>query len=240
MKPKGERQESCIIAIQQAYSMRITEEQRSLNQKLHEKDTNYGNRYDGAGIATNITKAISRMNELGACSSILDYGTGKGKLVERMRNELKEEIIVDGYDPAVEKWEKFPKRKYDLLTCLDVLEHIELDSIDNVLDDIKNLTENFAFIVIDLQPAVKTLNDGRNAHILLAPSDWWIGKLSQRFSCVAAFPVMHMRGLAQKLVIGVSNKRTQLTLMYSFLIKLNIFDYTMNGGPLGTYKKIKK
>ena len=44
--------------------MRITEEQRSLNQKLHEKDTNYGNRYDGAGIATNITKAISRMNEL--------------------------------------------------------------------------------------------------------------------------------------------------------------------------------
>ena len=59
-------------------------------------------------------KAISRMNEL-ECSSILDYGTGKGKLVERMRNELNEEIIVDGYDQQLKRG-KF-RRKYDLLTC---------------------------------------------------------------------------------------------------------------------------
>ena len=35
---------------------------------------------------------------------------------------------VDGYDPAVEEWSLRPENKYDIITCLDVLEHIELSN----------------------------------------------------------------------------------------------------------------
>ena len=231
---------SSIITREGVDFMRISEQQRALNQKLHDKDINYGNRYDGAGVATNITTALTRMNELGICSSILDYGTGKGKLVERLRTELNDNIRVDGYDPAVNQWEKLPESPYDIVTCLDVLEHIEIESIDSVLDDIKRLTSVFTFLVIDLQPAVKRLEDGRNAHILLAPIDWWTSKISQRFSCIATLPIMHKRGLIQKLVVLGSNKRSIVPLMYGFLNKLKIYDYTMNGGTLGTLVKTKK
>ena len=45
-----------------------------------------------------------------------------------------------GYDPAVDEWESKPDEPADILSCLDVLEHIEVSSIDEVLNDIHKLT----------------------------------------------------------------------------------------------------
>ena len=210
----------------------ISEEQRRLNQALHQQNQNFGNRADGAGVAANLPMAVKRMHELGICESILDYGTGKGKLVERLKSELPETISVAGYDPAMPEYCKKPDKKVDILVCLDVLEHIEMQSIDAVLNDIKNLTDKFCYLVIDLQPAVKKLSDGRNAHILLAPADWWVNKLNQLFPCIASFPIFHDAGIPQKIVIACSHENKYLSLMYSFLIKLNVFEFTMKGGVL--------
>ena len=121
------------------------------------------------------------MNDFGACNSVLDYGTGKGKLVERLKRELPDSIKIMGYDPAVEEWKEKPNEPVDILVSLDVLEHIEMESIDAVLKDIARLTKNFCYLVIDLQPAIKKLADGRNAHILLAPPEWWVTRVSQLF-----------------------------------------------------------
>jgi len=215
----------------------ISEEQRALNKALHAQSDQFGNRADGAGLAGNLPVALRRMHELGICNSVLDYGTGKGKLVHRLRQELPSSILVDGYDPAVEAWETKPGKPFDILTCLDVLEHIEMASIEAVLQDIKSLTRHFCYLVIDLQPAVKTLADGRNAHILLAPPEWWVSRIAQLFPCQASFPVMHTRGLPQKLVIAATEQRQLLPLMYSFLIKMKLFDFAMSGGPLSSNKK---
>jgi hypothetical protein len=217
----------------------ISDEQRALNKALHAQDDQFGNRADGAGMAQRLPIALKRMHELGTCNSVLDYGTGKGKLVYRLREELPKSIITKGYDPAVEAWESKPKEPSDILTCLDVLEHIEMSDIDAVLRDIKSLTRQFCYLVIDLQPAVKRLADGRNAHILLAPPEWWIARVAQLFTCQASFPVMHVRGIPQKLVIAATDRPQILPLMYGFLIKMEIFNFTMNGGTLGTVKKVK-
>ena len=211
--------------------MEISNAQLKLNQSLHHKDTSFGNRYSAPG-ARNLPLALSRMHEIGLCSSVLDYGTGKGKLVTRLKKELPNSIKVDGYDPAVEAYSKKPTEAVDILTCLDVLEHIEMSSIDAVLMDIKQLTNKFCYLVIDLQPAVKQLADGRNAHILLAPSDWWISKLSQLFTGVCAFPLYHKVGLPQKLAIACTNHNSSLQDMYLFLIKLRVFENTLTGGVL--------
>lgn len=219
----------------------ISDEQKALNRALHENNSNFGNRHDGAGFAgESLTKALIRMHELGICNSFLDYGTGKGKLVHKLRAELSSGINVLGYDPAVDEWETKPDKPVDILSCLDVLEHIEISSIDEVLKDIHSLTRRFCYLVIDLQPAVKKLNDGRNAHILLAPQDWWTGRIAQFFACQASFPVFHTSGVAQKLVVAAAQNPTDLPYMYGFLIKLKIFDMKMGGGPMGHLKVKKK
>ena len=210
----------------------ISEQQKALNKALHQQNDNFGNRSDAAGLATRLGLAIQRMHEMGKCNSVLDYGTGKGRLVDRLRKELPGKVKVTGYDPAIEKYSQRPKDAADILTCLDVLEHIEMSSIDAVLQDISKLTNRFCYIVIDLQPAVKKLADGRNAHILLAPSDWWITKFSHLFSCICAFPLHHKAGLPQKLVIACTNDNSSILDMYLFLIKLRIFDIELSGGVL--------
>ena len=211
----------------------ISTQQRELNAALHQHNNTFGNRDDAAGLATRLPEALRRMHELGICNSVLDYGTGKGKLVQRLRAELPAAIQVQGYDPAMPEFAQRPSKPVDILTCLDVLEHIEMTSIDAVLREIHALTRQFCYLVIDLQPAVKTLADGRNAHILLAPPEWWTSRLAQLFPCITAFPVYHESGLAQKLVIGAAHKPETLTLMYAFLIKLNVFGLRMQQGVLG-------
>ena len=172
------------------------------------------------------------MHQIGLCSSVLDYGTGKGLLTERLRRELPESIRVTGYDPAVDKWSERPKHPHDILTCLDVLEHVDVGTIDATLKDIQHLTNLICYVVVDLQPAVKKLSDGRNAHILLAPGEWWISRFSQLFPCIAAFPIKHKSGHDQKIVIVCAKETVNVPHMYSFLNKLNVYGLSMRGGSL--------
>jgi len=215
----------------------ISDEQKKLNKKLHDSRKDFGNRADGAGVAGRLPEALIRMKEYGVCNSFLDYGTGKGKLVKHLRNKLNSDILIDGYDPAVDEWDKKPKQAYDIVSCLDVLEHVELLSVDAVVDEITELTNNFCYIVIDIQPAVKTLDDGRNAHILLAPPDWWVQKFSARFSSVASFPIYHKSGFKQKIVIAGTNKINITSIMYGFLQKMRVMNFVMSGGVLSMNQK---
>ena len=213
-------------------SKAISNEQATLNRALHESDDSFGSRPDAGGLTSNLVPAINLMAQLGICSSLLDYGTGKGRLVKYLRSKLPDNILVNGYDPAVDRWLEKPNHSSDILTCLDVLEHVESESIDAVLSDIKALTSNFCFLIIDLQPAIKRLSDGRNAHVLLAPCDWWISRISQHFSSVAAFPLLHTIGAPQKLVVAASTNPAISPYMYSFLSKMNLFKVQMSGGLL--------
>ena len=211
----------------------ISDHQLALNQSLHQVDPNFGNRSSGPG-AERLPLALLRMHEKGLCSSVLDYGTGKGLLVERLRRELPEAVKVMGFDPAVERWSTRHEEPFDIVTCLDVLEHIDIDSIDAALQDIKRLTKLFCYVIIDLQPAVKRLADGRNAHVLLAPPEWWVSRFSQNFSCLATFCIRHERGNHQKVVIAGTQHPALLPHVYSFLNKINVYKLICTTTKKGT------
>ena len=203
-----------------------------MNAKLHEENEKFGNRTNAAGLATHLPKALTQLHKEGLCSSFLDYGTGKGALIRRLEDELTSKITVRGYDPAVEKYSSRPTEAFDILTCLDVLEHVEMNNIQEVLTEICVLTKYFCYLVIDLQPAVKTLEDGRNAHILLAPPDWWLSKISQLFPCTTCIPIMHRAGLPQKVVIAACHQAKYAPYMYQFLVTLKINKMELSGGIL--------
>src|SRR5262249_17383902 len=73
----------------------------------------------------------------------------------------------------------------DLVACTDVLEHIEPECIGAVLDDIASLVRHLVFLVIATQPAKKTLADGRNAHLIQEPVQWWAPPLMRRWDTIA-------------------------------------------------------
>ena len=133
--------------------MSISDEQLALNQGLHKSDPSFGSRVQAAGIAAYLPLALFRMHGTGMCSSVLDYGTGKGMLVDRLRAQLPD-TIYRGFDPAVPKWSNKPNSPADIVLCLDVLEHVERKSIDDVMSEIQ-IPRLFCLVVVDLRPAVK-------------------------------------------------------------------------------------
>jgi 2-polyprenyl-3-methyl-5-hydroxy-6-metoxy-1,4-benzoquinol methylase len=112
-------------------------------------------------------------------TSIIDYGCGKGNLVESLQQEYS---IVHGYDPAIEKFANIPNNEYDFLLSTDVLEHIEYDYIDSVLSHMGTLFTKGAYIIIATTPAKNILPDGRNAHLIQEGPDWWRDKIKQHMN----------------------------------------------------------
>lgn len=129
--------------------------------------------------------------------SILDYGCGKGRLKEAIPE------VVE-YDPAIPGKDADPEPA-DLVVCTDVLEHIEPDNLDAVLQHIRSKTKCRLFFSIATCAAKKTLPDGRNAHLIIEPPEWWLDRLAPYFR-VHEHDVMEGRqisGIAQPVsVVG--------------------------------------
>lgn len=104
----------------------------------------------------------------------LDYGCGGGHLVKNIRKlHLKRPLFISEYDPAIPGKDIKPTGRWDLVTCIDVLEHVEQPSLADVLADLNRLTAGILFAVISTRPAGKDLHDGRNAHLIVQTENWW-------------------------------------------------------------------
>lgn len=68
-----------------------------------------------------------------------------------------------------------------MVTCIDVLEHIEPDYLQDVFDHLQDLTEVILFATVHTGPAGKTLPDGRNAHLIQQPMEWWLPHFMERW-----------------------------------------------------------
>ena len=149
----------------------ISETYRAQNRMLHEERDSYG-----AGHQTrqwySMIEVLAR--KMGAVS-VLDYGAGKGNFAQAYPH-----LMVEQYDPAIPGLDS-PPEPHDFVICLDVLEHIEPDLLDNVLDDIQRCAKKAVFLTVNMVPAGKFLPDGRNAHLIQKPPEWWLPRLMQRW-----------------------------------------------------------
>lgn len=148
--------------------MLISDQYRELNAKLHRDNPNYGSRKRD-DVYQEVTQLAT---EVGA-SSILDYGCGKAEMSRHVPN-------VVSYDPCVFEYSA-PPPACDLVCCCDVLEHIEPELLDDVLADLHKLSKKATYLVISTRPASKILADGRNAHLIVKPADWWVEKINSVF-----------------------------------------------------------
>ncbi len=159
----------------------ISEEYRKMQEELH-RNPNYGvASVHYAPIVAEVVKAVG-------ATELLDYGAGKGRLGETLNSLMLQPPRIHHYDPARPEWAA-PAQPCACVACIDVLEHIEPDLIDNVLDDLKRVTIGHGVFTVHTGPAVKVLADGRNAHLIQQPPEWWLERFKQRFN-VAEFRPM--------------------------------------------------
>lgn len=143
-----------------------------LYDQLHEEDQQYGDE-----SARHLPWALKHIEQTGS-KTVLEYGCGKGTLVDELRARG---VEAHGWDPAVKRF-RGPVEPADLVVCTDVLEHIEPKYLSATLRDIRKKTLKRAIFVIALRyDRTHTLPDGTNPHKLVCPYTWWKAKLEWVF-----------------------------------------------------------
>lgn len=158
----------------------ITEAYRAEQAALHAKG-NYG--VTGMKYGALVSALLRSLQAM----SMLDYGCGsKRSLLQTL--QLPSGVVYEGYDPAVPAYADRPAPA-ELVCCIDVLEHIEPALLDNVLDELAELSDPFGFFTVHSGPAGKVLSDGRNAHLTQEGVDWWLPRLKARFEVLCLRPI---------------------------------------------------
>ena len=149
--------------------MLISENYRSMSEEMHRTKPHYGD-----GSANHAEKIRAVAGKIGT-TRILDYGAGKRALARALP-----EFEVASYDPGVPSISARPQPA-PLVVCTDVLEHVEPYCLNSVLDDLRDLTLTACFFTIHTGRAAKHLPDGRNAHLIQQPCEWWMLHLMSRW-----------------------------------------------------------
>jgi hypothetical protein len=150
----------------------ISAEYLALQKELH-LNPNYG----VASIA--YAPLVKLVMEKSKAKSISDYGAGKQNLKKALNHLGLQGFDYYPYDPVFPEYGS--PQPADLVCCIDVLEHIEPDFLGAVLLDLRAITRRLGFFSVATGPAIKTLKDGRNAHLIQKPSSWWLPKLCEHF-----------------------------------------------------------
>lgn len=138
--------------------------------RLH-ADPSYGS---GSHRHAYLVAGIALIEE---CKTILDYGAGKGTIGTVLRSAG---LQVAEYDPGFPGKEKAPAPA-DLVTCLDVMEHIEPNCLSDVIDHLAKLTQKKLLVDISTKfTKFRWLSDGRNSHLIVKDAAWWQEQFTKR------------------------------------------------------------
>tara|TARA_R100000654_G_scaffold22992_1_gene45279 strand:+ start:424 stop:1029 length:606 start_codon:yes stop_codon:yes gene_type:complete len=153
---------------------------------LHQEE----GKFKGISLVPLVPTLIHLIKE-NKCKTLLDYGCGKAIPYDKerckevdLRNPIQELCNLKSfnlYDPAYEKYATLPDKKYDIVVCTDVLEHIAEQDIDYVLTEILSRSKKIVFLNISCQPALKHFKEGKfkgkNVHISVFDPSWWMHKI---------------------------------------------------------------
>lgn len=152
--------------------MLISEGYRNLLLQLRQNRPSYGSTaYKHAADVRDFAEQLQ-------AKTILDYGCGAGTLGSA--SEMQKFDVI-GYDPAVKGKEVLPEVSFDVVACIDVMEHVEESYVTDVLEQIYSKAQSGVYLLISLVPAKHILPNGENAHITLYPAHEWFERLTEFF-----------------------------------------------------------
>jgi hypothetical protein len=139
--------------------------------------------FPGFNLRAEATR-IKRLITATRATSILDYGSGKGKQYEgplRLSDGTAYDTVQDYwdvdyvhcYDPSYPPFSTLPSGKFDGVVSTDVLEHCPEDDLEWIVDEMFGFATRFVFANVACFPALKRLPTGENAHCTVKPPGWW-------------------------------------------------------------------
>ena len=135
-------------------------------------------------------KDIKKYIKFTTSKTILDYGSGKAVFYKKKDLKIKSESDkkeyknikdfwnvneIKFYDVGVKEYQVFPNKNFDGIICTDVLEHIPIEDIPWVVNELFSFAKKFVYIKVACSFAGSVLPSGENAHITVAGPDWWYG-----------------------------------------------------------------
>lgn len=146
---------------------------------IHENQQNYGPG-PGDGEVNRIRECLKGL--VPKHPKVVDFGCGNSRLAFQL---FPDAHAIFRYDPAITGLHNnvlFGIRFFhwcDIGICTDVMEHIPLDHIHDVLDKMHHMSRIWYF-TIHTAPAAQILPNGENAHCTQQPKEWWIKHLRGR------------------------------------------------------------
>lgn len=175
-------------------------EEKSLVSDEYKKLLQHEHSFSEWGVmAGKMIKTLEEFLLKNNATEVLDYGAGSSSFKKAL--SLKN-VTVYEYDPGVPEIDKIPEPR-DYTICIDVLEHIEPELIDSVLEDLARVTKKKGYFTIAMYPARRILKDGRNAHLILEDTSWWMNKLCKYFD------ITNLKEINKQLEVEVSSSTSQ-------------------------------
>jgi len=147
----------------------ISDSFRKINAQLHRDVKEYGKE------SIKWVNHFWGMAEAMEPETILDYGCGKGCLA------LNVPFFVTSYDPCVKQYASLPQ-PCDLVFCVNVLECVEPEYLDEVISHIYYLTKKSVVFVINTALSEAKFLDGRNFHLNIKSDQEWRDRIEKKFT----------------------------------------------------------
>jgi 2-polyprenyl-3-methyl-5-hydroxy-6-metoxy-1,4-benzoquinol methylase len=122
--------------------------------------------------------------------SVYDVGSGRGYLLELIEQEFPHiKLVSSDYDKfhqidcffyKIDLNDKLTYSiidKVDLLVCLNVLEHVEEDSVNNILEYFSKISKNHIFAIANHEEFI----DGIELHKIQKDKNWWDLNINKYF-----------------------------------------------------------
>jgi hypothetical protein len=130
-------------------------------------------------------------------NKVIDISSGRGNMIKCIKdifpdinitstdllkfNDIKVDFIQ--LDLTSENDRNSVRDKYDFLSCLDVLEHIEENEINNILRFFKSISKNFCFSIANHSD----VQNGVEVHLIQKDKIFWDKILSEHLCIVESF-----------------------------------------------------
>lgn len=126
------------------------------------------------GLLWRYVPVIAELIRKHDATSLLDYGSGKGRQYIELEQHKDWNILPLCYDPAYQPYSAKPLQTFDGVICTGVAEHVLAEDIPSFLADVVGYAKSFVFTQIGVVDSHKCLPDGRSVHLTVQLPEWWI------------------------------------------------------------------
>ena len=112
--------------------------------------------------------------------TVLDYGSGRSNWLDKSFDKEKDLSALDFFNlDSIAQYEptviNSKRKKAECVLCFDVLEHIFISDLKNVVSDLYYHSSKIVVLQVACYEAKAKLPNGENAHITVRNPLWWKG-----------------------------------------------------------------